>query len=150
MRDDAAMLLPSDLHFVVNRSSQWRIPTHRRRSQNSIHGGKADCRHEEVRPCAHLPAAQKRPQQNLLDVSWNSDTSDGDRPDLDWRCSHQSRREIDNLKVIAEELPSATLLSLAGKSHSRATHPPVANASDVLPFVGFAKKMSAPLLRVCA
>ena len=73
------------------------LPTHRRRSQNSIDGGKADCRREAVRPCAHLPAGLKRLQQNLLDVSWNSDTSDDDRPDLDWRCSHQSRREIDNL-----------------------------------------------------
>ena len=52
---------------------------------------------EVVRPCARLPAGLKRLQQNLLDVGWNGDTSDDDRPDLDWRRSYQSRREIDNL-----------------------------------------------------
>lgn len=40
----------------------------------------------------------KRLQQKLLYISWNGGgTSDDDRPNLDWRFSHQSRREIDNL-----------------------------------------------------
>lgn len=43
-------------------------PTHRRRSQNSIHGRKAECHREAVRHCA-LPARLGNLQSRLLTSS---------------------------------------------------------------------------------